>query len=89
MHVYENRHQKTAREMLMDRDPDYHFIVELVGGPLDGRRFREVEARISHDKRDRYLFDGHCYRPDRTAWGKLYMAYVPQRKDGSLDVPKA
>lgn len=68
---------KTARDMLMDRDKTTRRYTELVGGPMDGKRLREVDGqRFSEDPDDEYIIDGHVYRPDRVEGGVLFMAWV-------------
>lgn len=42
--------------------PD-HGVVELVGGPMDGRRFKEDGEKFSHNTHQVYVIGGHEYRP--------------------------
>lgn len=54
-----------------------HVVVELVGGPLDGRRFTETtEMKISHNPSHVYSFNGSIYRPWKIeSGGVLKMRY--------------
>ncbi len=66
---------KTAREMMEDRNR--HRVVELVGGPLDGKRFVEDGSnKFSHNQTFTYTIEGCRYSPDRVEAGVLYMRYV-------------
>ncbi len=80
MHYYR---QLTAREMLMERDTPAFAVAELVGGLLDGKRFRRQDGDAStwfeSDRRCRYELRGESYRPTHVRKGVLYLAHVPKR----------
>lgn len=48
-----------------------HDVVELVGGPLDGRVFKEQGEKFRHDPHQLYVIGGHEYRPLKVETGKV------------------
>ncbi len=76
MHKYKPRSQFNGRELLMA--PPKHRIVELVGGPLDGKLLKEVEGSpaFSTKATERYCISGAEYRPDRVDGHVLKMVYT-------------
>lgn len=67
----------TGRDLMRASRGEGHRFVELVGGPLDGRRLVEVEGspRFSHDMSTTYHLDGHAYRPQRVEGGVLFLVW--------------
>jgi hypothetical protein len=53
-----------------------HDLVELVGGPQDGRRMEEVGRKFEHNPHMTYLVDGSYYRPWKMDGHVLKMRYV-------------
>jgi len=51
----------------MDRDARTHDYVEMVGGPLDGRKFKETanSMEYEHNTAQVYEVDGYLYRPHK------------------------
>lgn len=66
---------QTGTDMIYGREQD-HTVVELVGGPLDGRRLVEQEGgKFSHNPESVYGISGNAYTPWKVVSGVLYLRY--------------
>ena len=58
-------------------DTSTHSSVELVGGPLDGRKLCEDgPVKFEHNPHTRYQIQGSYYRPWKLENGVLKMRYT-------------